>query len=57
MILDECNAIRIENLRRAFDAAHDADRDGGGELVGKHEIDFGIDDLTRLDAIEAGVPG
>ena len=47
---------RVEDATRALHAAHDFDRDCCGELVGRDEIDLGVDDLARFDAFEPGVP-
>ena len=47
--------LGVEDAICAFDLAHHADRDGGGELVGENEVDLGVDDLPRLDAIERRV--
>ena len=55
MVGDERDLARIEDVLGAFDLAHHADCDGGGELVGENEVDLGVDDLSRLDASDVCV--
>ncbi len=55
VILDERDLAGIEDAARALHAAHHADRHGRGELVGQDEVDLGVDDLPRFDALEPGV--
>ena len=51
MVGDQRDLARIEDALRAFDLAHHPDCDGRGELVGQNEVDLGVDDLPRLDAL------
>ena len=57
MIFHERDLVAIENGGGALHPSHHADCNGGGEFIREDQVDVGIDDLARLDAIEAGVAG
>ncbi len=56
VVFDQRDLAGVEDARRAFHAAHHADGDGGGELVGQNEVGLRVNDLARFDAFESGVP-
>ena len=55
VIFDQRDALRVEDAIGALDAAHHADRDRGRQLVGEHEVDLRVDDLSRFHAIDRRV--